>query len=84
LQLTLSARGTCLKIWTIEGYDGYNSTNTSAVVIADSKKEAALLLGKALKEKGLPCSVVENKFSRVSQGGYSVKILGNESFQRYH
>ncbi len=74
----------CLKIWTIEGYEGYNSTNTSAVVVADNEREAAFLLTKTLKEKGLPHSVIASKFSRVRQGGYNVRILGNESLQRYH
>lgn len=73
-----------MNIWTIEGFEGYHSENTSAVVVADNPQEAAYLLKQTLKERGLPFDVNNSKFERLLAGTYDVRIMGDLANNQYN
>ncbi len=69
-----------MKVFTCKNFTGYWPVGTSAVIVAKSKAEAAVLLQSKLSSIGLPQTIEENELEEVNTKESNVVILSDGNY----
>ena len=69
-----------MPVYTHTEFDGHFPVGSSAVVVADNKKEAAELLNARLEQIGLEPTAIEDEFEKVKTRTKQVIILNDGSY----
>lgn len=69
-----------MNVYTHNGFNGHWPVPTAAVVVANSREEAAQLLGAALESRGLGQKIDKDDFVQVEVGASAAVILSDGEY----